>query len=364
MKKILISLSIIAAVAAIVVGATTAYFSDTETSAGNTFSAGTIDIRVEGDNFTWTEPAVLEDMKPCYTDYFNFTIYNDGSDPNPVNVWKKLADVHTDEGVMSEPECEAEGGTWVNYGDHCKGEAAKSDINTIINYDLYVEVYNSQGQKIWWQTILTDADGVTVADIVNNFPDGLYLGMIPAGGYMKVTQSYHMQDPDTPTNWAQGDKMYFNIEINAVQLRGNAWLENKEGAEPWKVILDDTSDKKTDSNDINGTLTYKVKNPTFDFTFSGKAPLTGHEYYLIAGGTPNGSSWDPDTEIASFTTDGNGDFNVSGNVELNKDLKDGKVWAVPKENWDGTKVTWSGWPGCANNFLWETGLIWYEDTDN
>ncbi|PIW76653.1 MAG: hypothetical protein CO001_00190, partial [Candidatus Portnoybacteria bacterium CG_4_8_14_3_um_filter_40_10] len=42
MKKIIISLSIIAAVAAIAIGATTAYFSDTETSTGNTFTAGSI----------------------------------------------------------------------------------------------------------------------------------------------------------------------------------------------------------------------------------------------------------------------------------------------------------------------------------
>jgi len=47
MKKIIISLSIIAAVAAIVVGATTAFFSDTETSSDNTFTAGAIDLKVD-----------------------------------------------------------------------------------------------------------------------------------------------------------------------------------------------------------------------------------------------------------------------------------------------------------------------------
>ena len=44
MKKILISVSVIAAAAAVVIGATTAYFSDTETSTGNTFTAGTLDL--------------------------------------------------------------------------------------------------------------------------------------------------------------------------------------------------------------------------------------------------------------------------------------------------------------------------------
>jgi len=47
MKKIIISLSVIAAVAAVAIGATTAFFSDTETSKGNVFTAGAIDLTVD-----------------------------------------------------------------------------------------------------------------------------------------------------------------------------------------------------------------------------------------------------------------------------------------------------------------------------
>jgi len=47
MKKIILSLAIIAVVGAIVVGATTAFFSDTETSTGNTFTAGAIDLKID-----------------------------------------------------------------------------------------------------------------------------------------------------------------------------------------------------------------------------------------------------------------------------------------------------------------------------
>lgn len=46
-KKILMSLSVIAAAAAAVVGGTGAFFSDTETSTGNTFTAGAIDLKVD-----------------------------------------------------------------------------------------------------------------------------------------------------------------------------------------------------------------------------------------------------------------------------------------------------------------------------
>ena len=46
-KKILISLSVIAAVAALAIGGTIAYFSDVETSTGNTFTAGSIDLKID-----------------------------------------------------------------------------------------------------------------------------------------------------------------------------------------------------------------------------------------------------------------------------------------------------------------------------
>ena len=46
MKKIVLSLSMIAVVAVVAIGATGAFFSDSETSTGNTFTAGAIDLTV------------------------------------------------------------------------------------------------------------------------------------------------------------------------------------------------------------------------------------------------------------------------------------------------------------------------------
>jgi predicted ribosomally synthesized peptide with SipW-like signal peptide len=46
MKKIAISLSLIAIVATVAVAGTVAYFSDTEINTGNTFTTGTIDISI------------------------------------------------------------------------------------------------------------------------------------------------------------------------------------------------------------------------------------------------------------------------------------------------------------------------------
>lgn len=50
MKKILLSILSIALVSIVAIGATRAYFSDTETSMGNMFSAGTLDLEVDGEN--------------------------------------------------------------------------------------------------------------------------------------------------------------------------------------------------------------------------------------------------------------------------------------------------------------------------
>src|SRR3989344_5061697 len=70
MKKILLSLSMIAVVAVIVAGATGAIFSDTEVSTGNTFTAGAIDLTVDNESYyngefnqgtSWLQPANLND---------------------------------------------------------------------------------------------------------------------------------------------------------------------------------------------------------------------------------------------------------------------------------------------------------------
>src|SRR3989338_1780407 len=83
--KILLSIASIAAAAALVVGATFAFFSDSETSTGNTFTAGTLDLLVdsechyfqddidvtcgEGDAFgNWTQT----DLESGVHTFFNF----------------------------------------------------------------------------------------------------------------------------------------------------------------------------------------------------------------------------------------------------------------------------------------------------
>ena len=75
MKKILISLMAIALVVGLVGAGTVAYFSDTETSTNNTFTAGTLDIGLSPTTIDWTN------KKPGDTGTNTQTITNNGTLP-------------------------------------------------------------------------------------------------------------------------------------------------------------------------------------------------------------------------------------------------------------------------------------------
>jgi len=87
MKKILISLAIIGVVAAIGIGATVAYFSDTETSVGNTFTAGTLVFNIKDPSADGHQVFNVPMMKPgdIVTKYIAVT--NDGQMDQKWKAW-------------------------------------------------------------------------------------------------------------------------------------------------------------------------------------------------------------------------------------------------------------------------------------
>ena len=344
------SIGMLAFVGAVVAGATGAFFSDTETSTGNTFTAGTIDITVSGDNFSWVEGGTLADMKPSYTDYLNFTIYNTEDGANPVNIWKQLLNVDENTVTTSEPECLVEDGSWTiatSTPGFCVGNVEINDLSNEIIYDLYVTVYDDTDVEIWNQTIYVDSDGKSVNDVYDVYGSGAdaYLGMIPAYGHMEVSQSYHFAD--AAGNEYQSDEITLDIEVKGEQLRGEAWLENKTAAPDYKIVHNDG---------IEGTLTYKVKHPTFDFSFIGVAPQVSTPYTLLYAVDP----W-PQTGsivLGTGTTDASGNITITGDLQTGH-MKDAKIWLVLSSDWSGTQMTvWN-----QVDYLLESGLIWYDDTD-
>lgn len=100
-KKILISLSIIGAIAAIVIGGTIAYFSDVETSTGNIFSAATLNLKV-GDYDPTTWGFEIQDIKPGDNGSQEVLLQNTGSIDGYLHI--TFANLVNDENGCVEPE--------------------------------------------------------------------------------------------------------------------------------------------------------------------------------------------------------------------------------------------------------------------
>ena len=83
MKKILLAVLIIAVVAAIAIGGTVAYFTDSAAVGGNTIASGTVDVTLNADNggVTSANPIQITKMVPGDTVFKTLRIENTGDVP-------------------------------------------------------------------------------------------------------------------------------------------------------------------------------------------------------------------------------------------------------------------------------------------
>jgi predicted ribosomally synthesized peptide with SipW-like signal peptide len=184
MKRTLLGLLIIGTVGTSSVLLTNAYFSDTETSAQNTFTAGKLDLKVNGSDNP-TAVVSFSDLKPGDTKTFEKTLFVDN---NPAWVWLHLKDLVTTQGTETEPEKFEENGT------------PKSDLQNYLAYDLS----------------LAGIAGLSLPDAVSCW---IPLGEIPGAKDTLMTQTFNFDS--AVTNWAQGDTLTFTEEFYAVQTRNN-----------------------------------------------------------------------------------------------------------------------------------------------
>lgn len=226
-KRILISLSVIGAVAAIAISGTVAYFSDTETSTGNVFTAGTLDLEL-GDSDEWgtesvTGSIIMDDMKPCDCEeeecwpgeewyYENYILIHMKENSNPAHVYLTV-NVKDNKGIISEPECEAEGGTWLD-GD-CSGNTPIDDISSqIMVWGMVGTCENLEKcEPEDWKVIYELEPGTFLEDLDEIDED--YLGEFqPSEVYFLVLGACLNEDAE---NEYQGDQSVVAFTFNAYQ---------------------------------------------------------------------------------------------------------------------------------------------------
>lgn len=202
MKKILFSLMTISLVATVAVGATRAVFSDTEVSEDNTYTAGTLDLKVDDKDGADVVHVVRENMKPqtpwTYQGYNQqWVLKNAGSLPGIVS-WT-IKNIENTENTCNEPE--------TTLGDvTCTADPDQGEL----------------GQYTWVQWSRNAAPWGSIGPQFNPFNTAAgveVLGPTLAPG--ETLNAYMWLDfpkrVDDMENLAQGDSLKFDIEFKLVQ---------------------------------------------------------------------------------------------------------------------------------------------------
>ncbi|MDD5099284.1 MAG: TasA family protein [Candidatus Colwellbacteria bacterium] len=109
------------------------YFSDKETSNGNTFTAGSINLRIDGGD-TNVVKFTASNMKADWQSCGRWELKNDGTLPGYVNI-KKITVSDSENGLL-EPEIE--------FGDDTADEGELSSL-------VSVKLFSSTNDSVWWE---------------------------------------------------------------------------------------------------------------------------------------------------------------------------------------------------------------------
>jgi len=233
-KKILISLAVIGVVAAIAIGGTIAYFSDTETSTGNTFTAGKLDLifRKEVSLGQWEEVLgeplfTVTDMKPGDSDEVTVDLVVDN---NPA-CGKVTINVTSDkDNSCTEPELLDD--------TTCSDPDGDGELNDQVNFLVWKD--NGAGANACNNVLDTDETSLvsgpltgnvvySIGDLPTTTPD--CYGIAYCFGAWVVGTPYTC-DGQNVNNAAQTDSFAANLIIDALQKR-HQYEPNCPAVGPW-----------------------------------------------------------------------------------------------------------------------------------
>lgn len=259
MRKILVSLLVIAMALGLVgAGASGAFFSDMET-AQITANSGIIDITLNGENGV-VVPLEILDLKPCDTGWAHLIVSNtEGGNEGPIYLHFDVEESLGHEvGQCPEPEVAA-------------GGCQLSDIANWIWVDLYIN-----------DACVIEDGVITLAELdCFWFP----AGWLDVDGTMKIDISFHL-DADAGNEY-QADGVTFDLEVemrdhNAPPPENMILLENKD-TQTWQVIEDNTW----------GIAAYMVNSLDLMVWATGLTPNTDYQICLTS---PEDAEWYPLTQ--------------------------------------------------------------------
>jgi predicted ribosomally synthesized peptide with SipW-like signal peptide len=380
-------------------GATFAFFTDSETSEGNLFQAGSIDLKVG--NEAWYNGEKQENLSWGLADlenqlFFNFSDLKPGDweeDTISLQVTDNLSWVCANLKVTSDDDMD------------CTESELENDVCEE-NEDVWDGELGEELSFIFWaddgDNVLETTEQVVLSGTPADLPSGdnnvgrtfpivdsetsvFWQGALPAEQTVYIGKAFCFgniteapvtdgqnpgQDPgfvcdgELVTNAAQTDKLMGDLSFTAVQSRSNEefvcgektvlGLDNKN-PNNWERVVDETY----------GNLSYVTASESFDYDLEVRGLNPDTSYSLVYYKDP----W-PGTggkTVGAFTTDGDGNWVGAGSVDLGTDLPaagdengaGAKLWVVLSSDWSTDHMT--GWN--PEEYLFEEMLVAYDDTD-
>jgi len=395
MKKVLLSLLTVAAVGTLAFGASRAFFSDTEKSVGNSFTAGAIDLTIDSTCSYNGQPLlnspkcgtwVLKDLNLTSDKFFNFTDIKPGDwGENTISMhvtsndaWACLTidNMHNDGNGLTEPEIAANDlADGVN-----EGELAQN---------LYFTAWADDGDNIWeaGEPLLFTNKLGPASDVLNSKTYALAdstignpilggttrnIGLEWCFGTMTVDEATHTIacDGSNAGNGTQTDSLTADVTFYVVQARNNPTFVCSS-LEPHRLVLEnkDPNYNRILNDGIYGILTWAGDGDTFKYNFEGYGLTSGINYSLLYYGDP-WSGNHPGYYFGNDMADVSGRVTINGNPDLLMDLPGpgdanpgAKIWLIPSTAYDSINKSVTVWP-FANDWLFESNLINYNDTNN
>lgn len=365
MKKILLSLMMIGVVGSLTVGATSAIFSDDETSTGNTFTAGAVDLTVDNESYyngelkadsTWLASNLDDGQGPADGAYlfFNFDDIkpgDNGADAISLHVndndsWAcvDLMLTSNDDNGITEPEGvdgDSTGGVgegeladaigfwaWADDGDSVfeddetliplgvAGQLALNEPITLPLADSTVNLWGDDG-ALPGDSIRYIGKAFCLGDFVSDpvAQDGVGKTASSTNGPLERGFGYSC-DGSSVDNVTQTDSMTMDISFHVEQSRHNGAFE----CQPLPVETTITVTKVV----VNDTGSSTVE----DFTlFVGGATTTSGEALTVLPGTYTVSETGPDGYDATFSgdCDANGEINIAEFEQLSCTITNSEV---------------------------------------